>query len=499
MSKTAVLSAAGEAVAQTVDVCVIGAGFSGLGMAIQLLREGKRTFVVLEKAAAVGGTWRENTYPGCACDVSSQLYSFSFAPKPDWSRMFPTQPEIRAYLEECTDRFGVRRHIRFNAQVLRASYRDARTESHPWQITTADGHQIYAKALVLGMGGLHHPALPAWPGRDCFRGASFHSALWQHDVDLTDKTVAVIGTGASAIQFIPKIQPRVRNLLLYQRTPPWIIAKPDFAVPKSAIRLFAKAPLTQKAARLAVWSRNELLGLAFYKSQLSFVGERLARSHLAAQVADPALRKRLTPDYRVGCKRVLISNDYYPAVTQPNVTLISETVREVVPDGIVSEDGTRRFADVIIYGTGFRTMDILSPAEILGRDGRSLNADWNGSPEAFLGITVAGYPNLFLLMGPNTGLGHNSMIYMIESQIAYVMSALQTLERKGARTLEPKLDVQRAFNARLQTRLQSTVWESGCKSWYKGGGGKNYAIWPGPTLEYRLRTRHVNDADNTFL
>ncbi len=479
-----------------VDVCIVGSGFSGLGMAIHLKREGRRSFVVLEKAASVGGTWRENTYPGCACDISSHLYSFSFAPKPDWSRMYPTQPEIRDYLEDCATRFDVRDHMRFHSRVERADY-DA--VARVWRVKTADGSTITAQALVSGMGGLHKPQFPDLPGLDKFKGPAFHSALWDHSVDLTGKTVAVIGTGASAIQFVPQIQPKVKALHLYQRTPPWIVPKQDFEMADWTKKMFATVPVTQGALRRYVWTRNELLGLGFINSKGDHPGEKLAREHIAAHIPDPALREKLTPTFKFGCKRVLISNDYYPAVAQQNVELVTQALQRINAEGVVTSDGSLREADVIIYGTGFRPFDVLNPTVITGRDGRILNDDWKKHPEAFLGITVSGYPNFFMLMGPNTGLGHNSMIYMIESQIQYIMDALRMLDARGVRAMDVKADRQKAFNTELDQRLGGTVWSSGCKSWYMSADGKNPAIWPGLTGEYRKRTKKVDEEDYAFL
>ena len=479
-----------------VDVCVIGSGFSGLGMGIHLKREGRRSFVILEKAGAVGGTWRENTYPGCACDVSSHLYSFSFAPKPDWSRMYPTQPEIRDYLEACATKFGVRENMRFHTRVDRADY-DA--VARVWRVKTASGSTIAARALVSGMGGLHKPLLPDVPGLDKFKGPAFHSAQWNHGVDLAGKTVAVIGTGASAIQFVPKIQPLAKKLMLFQRTPPWILPKRDPEMSGWMKSMFAAAPATQEALRRFVWARNEVLGLGFINAKGEHPGEKIARDHFAAQVPDAALREKLTPTYKLGCKRVLISNDYLPAVSQSNVELVTQNVQRVAAEGVVTSDGSIHEADVLIYATGFKAMDVLNPTVITGRDGRVLNDDWKSHPEAFLGITVSGYPNFFMMMGPNTGLGHNSMIFMIESQIQYIMDALRLLDGRGVRAMDVKADRQKTFNAELVERLGGTVWTSGCRSWYMSADGKNPAIWPGLTGEYRRRTRKVDEEDYAYL
>lgn len=476
----------------TVDVCVVGTGFSGLGMAIRLEREGKRSYVVLEKAESVGGTWRENTYPGCACDIPSSLYSFSFAPKPNWSRMYPAQPEIQAYLEDVATRFGVRPQIRFG-QEARAFTWDERSST--WLVETVQGLKVRAGAVVSGMGGLHKPAYPDLPGRDRFQGPAFHSARWDHGVELAGKRVAVIGTGASAIQFVPQIQPHVARLDLYQRTPAWIMPKGDRAMAEWEQSAFAAAPVVQELYRRAIWGLNEIRGLAFLKPERIGAGEDLARKHLESQVQDPALRAKLTPSYRMGCKRVLISNDFYPAVAQPNVCLITDRIAEITETGVRAADGTHREVDVLIYATGFKPMDVLNPARVVGRAGRVLNEEWGAHPEAYWGLTVSGFPNFFLLMGPNTGLGHNSMVFMIESQIHYVMEALALMEQRGKRALDVRPEAQAAFVADIDKKLGQTVWSTGCMSWYLADDGKNRTIWPGFTFEYRAGTRRVAEGD----
>lgn len=475
-----------------VDVCVIGTGFSGLGMAIRLEREGKRGYVVLEKAESVGGTWRENTYPGCTCDIPSHLYSFSFAPKPDWSRMYPPQAEIRAYLEAVTDQFGVRPNIRFGQEVTAMAWDE---RSATWTIETAAGARVRARAIVCGMGGLHKPALPDIPGAARFAGPAFHSARWDHGVDLAGKRVAVIGTGASAIQFVPQIQPKVSKLDLYQRTPPWIMPKGDRIMADWERALFAAAPLAQELYRRTIWGLNEIRGVAFLKPERVGVGEEMARKHLEAQVPEPELRAKLTPNYRMGCKRVLISNDFYPALRQPNVEVITDRIAAIEEAGVRTADGALREADVLIYATGFKPMDVLNPTRVVGRAGRILNEEWRAHPEAYWGITVSGYPNFFLLMGPNTGLGHNSMVFMIESQIHYVMEALALMDKRGKRALDVRPEAQAQFLAEVDDRLGRTVWASGCMSWYLADDGKNRTIWPGYTFQYRARTRRIAEGD----
>lgn len=481
----------GQAPEREFDVVIVGSGFSGLGMAIALQREGKRRFIVLEKADSLGGTWRDNTYPGCACDIPSHLYSYSFAPNPNWSRMYPTQPEIRAYLESVADRFGVRGAIRFNSAFEKAHWDE--TERR-WRIQTADGARFTAQALVAGMGGLHKPLIPKLPGAELFEGTVFHSAQWRHDIDLAGKHVGVIGTGASAIQFVPEICKSAAKVSVFQRTPPWILPKLDRPIAQWEQALFKAAPFSQNWMRRAIYSRCELSAVGFVNGRIS-LGEKMARHHIAAQVADPTLRDKVTPDYAMGCKRVLISNDWYPALQKPNVHLVTEPISAIEPAGVRTKDEALHDADVLIYATGFKAMDMLNPAVIVGRGGRVLNEEWQSHPEAFYGVTVSGYPNLFLLMGPNTGLGHNSMIFMIESQIRYTMSALKTLDAHAAAAMDVRRPIQDAFNAELERRMAKTVWKSGCASWYLTADGKASAIWPGYTFEYRQRIARVDLRD----
>jgi len=479
------------------DVLIIGSGFSGLGMAIALKQEGRRSFVVLEKAGEVGGTWRENTYPGCACDIPSQLYSFSFEPEPNWTRVFPPQAEILAYLKRCADKYGVRPHVAFGAEAVCAVWDEA---ARLWSVTTRDGRRFRARTVVAGKGALHRPAIPDLPGLESFAGPAFHSAEWRHDVDLAGKRVAVVGAGASAIQFVPKVAPLAERLTVFQRTPPWIVPKPDRPISEKSRARFARRPWLQAAVRSFWYWFLEKNARARLDPRLTGPSERLALKHLHAQIADPGLRAKLTPDYRLGCKRVLISGDYYPALTRPNVALETAPIARVEPDAVVTADGRRTTADVLIFGTGFQVTDqSADPLEVVGRGGRRLKDDWRGGLSAHLGITVSGYPNWFLLMGPHTGLGHNSMVYMIESQIRYVMSALKALDRRGAAALEVTAEAQAAFATEMDRKLQGTVWMSGCGSWYLDADGRNTTVWPDYTFRYRARTRALNPEDYVFL
>jgi cation diffusion facilitator CzcD-associated flavoprotein CzcO len=481
------------AAATDVDVIIIGAGFSGLGMAIALLKAGRRSFVVLERAGDVGGTWRDNVYPGCACDIPSALYSFSFDQNPHWSRMYPTQPEIWAYLKGLADRYGLTPFIRFNERLDALTYDE---DAGRWRAATARGGRFSARVAVLGMGGLSNPAKPRLNGAERFLGRLFHSAEWDRGYDLTGKRIAVIGSGASAIQIVPEIAPKVARLHQFQRTAPWVMPKPDRPMAAWEKRLFSLVPFTQTLLRGTVYCRNELLVPGFTRyPRILKRAQRLAGAHMEAAVADPALRAKLTPSYVMGCKRVLISNDYYPTLTRDNVELVVDPIDRLTETGVVTQDGAERPVDGVVLATGFTATEPMKDFEVTGPGGRSLASDWAKGPEAYLGVTVAGYPNLFMLMGPNTGLGHNSMVYMIESQIRYVMDALRLMDRKGARAMSPRPGAQAAFNAEIQARLARTVWNAGgCRSWYLTGDGHNSSLWPGFTFEYRARTRKVDAA-----
>ncbi|PCC75226.1 Predicted flavoprotein CzcO associated with the cation diffusion facilitator CzcD [Nannocystis exedens] len=475
-----------------VDVVIVGAGFSGLCMAIQLRRVGITDFVVLEKADRVGGTWRDNTYPGAACDIPSHLYSYSFEQNPNWTRAFPLQSEIQQYLERCADKYDVRRHIRFGAEVDHAEFDRA---AGRWHVRTRAGERLSARALVLGNGALHLPAYPELRGLDTFAGKTFHSARWDHGYDLSQKTVAVIGTGASAIQFVPQIAPVVQRLHLFQRTPAWVVPKPDHPIGELARRVYARVPALQRLVRNGLYWQHEARAFAFLRPKVMRLVEPLARKHVQRQIADPGLRARLSPDYRMGCKRVLISNDFYPALTRPNVELVTDPIDRVEPTGVRTQDGALREVDAIILGTGFRATEYLSAVRIVGVDGQELNERWRGQPETYLGITVSGFPNLYLLMGPGTGLGHNSMIFMIEAQVRYALQCIATLRDRNLRMLDVRPEVQTAFASELYERLGRTVWSSGCKSWYQTADGRAAALWPGFTVSYWLRTRQLDLRD----
>jgi cation diffusion facilitator CzcD-associated flavoprotein CzcO len=467
------------------ETVIVGSGFSGIGMGIALRRAGRHDFIILEKAADLGGTWRENHYPGAACDVPSNMYSYSFEPNPGWSRTYSPQAEILAYIRGCADKYGVTPHLRYNSELIEARWDDA---GQMWHLATRNGDRYSCRFLVSGIGGLSRPALPKVKGLEKFKGAMFHSADWNHDVDLGGKTVAVIGTGASAIQFVPQIQPKVGRLVLLQRTPPWIIPKVDVAIDSRVQQVFRKLPLAQRLARNSIYWISEAFGLGFVNPKLMFGVEAMARKHLKDQVRDPVLRNKLTPRYAVGCKRVLFSNNYYPALAQPNVDVVAAGVKEVKAHSIVDANGEEHDVDVIICGTGFDVQDPLGPLHIYDEDGKEFHE--RGSMSAYLGITAPKLPNLFFLLGPNTGLGHNSIIFMIEAQIAYIMKCLDEMDRRGAGALEVSEHAAREFNADIQRQLKKMVWSAGgCSSWYLNEKGENNTLWPGFTWKYWLRTR----------
>lgn len=474
-------------------IAILGTGFAGLGLAIRLKAEGEDDFVVLERSTDVGGTWRDNTYPGCQCDIPSHLYSFSFAPNPDWSRLFPTQPELWDYLRGCADRYGVRPHIRFGHEVQGADW----DEAHGfWRITTPQG-EITARVLVSGQGGLSEPRLPSIPGIESFEGAMFHSARWDHDHDLKGEKVAVIGTGASSIQFIPKIAPEVSSLTLFQRTPPWIMPHPDRPIRSWEKRLFRRFPVTQMLFRAGIYSFFESRVFPFTKKpDLMKAGERIALRHMEKQIPDdPALRAKLTPGYRMGCKRILMSDTYYRTLAQPNADVVTESITEIGPRHVMTADGTRHEVDTIILGTGFYVADMPFTEWVRGRGGKSMAEVFGGSPQAYLGTTVAGFPNLFLLTGPNTGLGHNSIVYILESQFNYVLDALRQMKAKRVGVLEVRAEAQERFNDEVQDAMKDTVWTTGgCASWYIDRNGLNTTLWPGWTWDFRRRTRRFDPA-----
>lgn len=466
------------------EVLVVGAGFGGLCAAIQLGRAGRQV-VVLERADNVGGTWRDNTYPACACDVPSHLYSLSFAPNPEWTRMFSPQPEIYAYLRKVAEDFGVLEKTWFGTELLEASWEGTR-----WHLRTSAG-ELTADAVVLGTGGLSAPKVPDLPGLDSFAGKAFHSAEWDHDHDFTGERVAVIGTGASAIQFAPEVAQTAGHLTVFQRTAPWILPRQDRAIHPIERWLFRRLPFLQKLTRGRIYAIRETWVLGFRRPAIMGRPERMAKAFMAKHIEDPQLRKRLTPLYRLGCKRVLLSNTWYPMLNQPNVALVTDPITAVTANGVVTSDGATHEVDTILLGTGFSVTDHPIGHVIRGKDGRTLAETWARSGmRAHDGLTIPGFPNLFMLTGPNTGLGHTSVVFVIERQVEHIVRALQAMRTAGVTAIEPRADVVEAWNARVQRGLAGTVWNAGrCSSWYLDGNGRNTVLWPTFTFTFARELR----------
>ncbi len=471
-------------------VVIVGAGFAGLCMAIRLKQAGIESFTIVEQADEIGGTWRDNRYPGAACDVESHLYSFSFEPNPNWTRTFASQPEILRYLLHCTEKFELRPYIRFGTTVKRAVFDD---RAACWTLETAEGETIQARAIVLCCGGLSRPAHPEIEGLGAFEGSLFHSARWDSSAAVEGKKVAIIGTGASAIQIVPAIAPQVEKLFVYQRTAPWILPKPDRPITNLGRAVFAHVPILQRMHRWAIYWQREALAVGFVVwPAILRIAQLMARRYLARGVADPNLRAKLVPSYAMGCKRILPTNDYYPALTRSNVELVTEPIECVRPHSIVTRDGKEYAVDIIVLATGFRASEPVAPFEIVGRHDRRLDEAWSTGAEAYLGTTVSGFPNLFFIVGPNTGLGHGSMVFMIEAQVRYILSSMQTMHAQEIEIVDVRPEVQREYNERLRARLRRTVWASGCHSWYLTRDGRNTTLWPGFTFEFRLKTRRFD-------
>ncbi|WP_330347178.1 flavin-containing monooxygenase [Streptomyces sp. NBC_00582] len=474
---------------RSVEALIIGSGLSGIGAAVALRRAGVRDLVLVEKADDLGGTWRDNTYPGCACDVPSALYSYSFAPNPEWTRAFAGQPEIRAYLRDTAAAYGITPLIRFGTEAIRARWdpREAR-----WRVETTRGPYL-ARFLVAAAGPWHEPLLPDIPGLADFPGEVFHSARWRHDHDLTGARVAVVGSGASAVQFVPAIQPRVARLHLFQRTAQWVLPKPDHHVPHAERRLLRSLPMAGRALRGAEYAALEALGIGFRHPSLLRAVQKVGALHLRASVRDPRLRRALTPDYTLGCKRLLLSNTYYPALTRSNVTVHPTAVRAVDGHRVIGADGSTADVDTIILGTGFHILDMPIAGRVVDADGVSLDDHWKGSPDAYLGTTVTRFPNAFLLLGPHLGTGHSSAYTILEAQLAHMTGAIRHLRATGRTTLEVRPEVQAAFGAEVQQALPSTVYNAGgCSSYYLDGNGLNSFSWPWSTGRLRRRLAHFD-------
>lgn len=464
------------------NVLIVGTGFGGLCAAIALKRENKRSFLILERADEIGGTWRDNVYPGCACDVPSHLYSYSFAPNPNWSRMYPTQAEIKQYLQVVARKFEVLPHVRFGRTMCAARF-DA--ERGIWHVDTLEGESFAGRTVILATGGLAKPLTPKLPGAEAFGGKHMHSARWDSSYDFTAKRVAVIGTGASAIQIVPEIAGLAEQIYVFQRTPPWVLPKPDRAMKLWEQRLFRWLPFTQHWLRERIFRCNESLGELIVGTRDVAQAESLAMRYMKEQVFDPELRAKVTPNYRLGCKRVLFSNDWYGSLQAPNVELVTAPIERVNDHSISTTDGALRKVDCIIYATGFDVHGI-SRAPIIGLDGRNLSEVWREHREAYRGCSVAGFPNLFFIIGPNSGTGHNSLIYIMECQVRYILALLRALDRKRAKWVQPRAQAQRVYNEELQEKLATTMWTQGhCRSWYQDASGRVTTLWPGLLTDYR--------------
>jgi cation diffusion facilitator CzcD-associated flavoprotein CzcO len=490
---TAAVPRAGAA-ADEFPIVIIGAGFAGIGSAIQLLRAGIRSFTIFERAGEVGGTWRDNTYPGAACDVPSHVYSFSFEQNPNWSRRYAESGEIQAYLLGLVDKWQLRDHLRLNTEIHEARFAEA---TGSWTLTTGEGERVEARVVLSGVGGLVDPSLPDIKGIESFGGECFHTARWNHEFELTGKRVGVIGTGASAVQVVPSIADQVEKLSVFQRTAAWVVPKNDKVYSESTKKRLARHPALLELSRLAKYWSSEAFGpLVFLDSKrLSAIGEKGSLMHLRDQVKDPELRRKLTPDFQFGCKRILISDEYWASFERENVDLVTEPIEEIRYEGVATKDGQVHELDALIFATGFALGLAAAPFPIIGRGGKSLDDVWRRGANAYKGMTVSGFPNWFIMMGPNTGPGHTSVIVYTEAQIAHAVQAIKAMMAEDIKFVDVKQDVQDRYNARLQGRMKHMVWNSGCKSWYLSEDGGNHSLYPGFAAEYVARANHWKRSD----
>jgi cation diffusion facilitator CzcD-associated flavoprotein CzcO len=478
---------------ERVDVAIVGAGFGGLGLGVRLRDAGRTSLAILEADEGLGGTWRVNTYPGVACDIPSHLYSYSFAPRADWTRRYPSQPEILGYLEQVAEERGLRPHLHLGTSVTAARFEPDRDR---WRLSLEGGDELEARVLATACGQLRIPHLPRFPGLEDFEGAWWHSARWDHDFDLRGKRVAVVGSGATAIQVVPELAKVAARLHVFQRTPPWIIARHDRPYARAERRLFAAVPAWRRLYRSLLFWRQEAFFLGFRPDSLpSKLLTRMARWRLESQVEDPQLRAALTPTYPIGCKRVLVSDDYFPVFNEPQVELVTSGIERFVPAGVRTRDGRERGLDAVVFATGFDSQALVAPMRVENGDGRTLDEAWRDGPYAHLGLTVPGFPNLFLLYGPNTNLGHNSIVFMMEAQIAHVLGCLDELDRRNARRIEVRPEALERFDRRAQARLTSSIWSQGCTSWYKNDVGRITNNWPGFATEYWHSVRRPRARD----
>lgn len=470
------------------QVGIVGAGFAGLVAALRLKKSGRDSFVIFERASEVGGTWRDNIYPGCACDVASPLYSFAGEPNPDWSKQYSEQPEILNYIKGVVDKRGLQKHIRFNADIVEAKFM---TEEGCWLVSDRQGKRCRVAVLLLAMGPLNRVHIPQFEELQKFSGKHFHSAQWDSSCELKGKKVAVIGTGASAIQIVPSIAPKVSQLTVLQRTPAWISFRNNKKVSAFSKYLYRRFPRLQKLHRDAIYWTNEFIGLGFIgNKRVNSLMAWLSLRKLIKEVKNPEIRKKLTPNYMIGCKRILRSDDFYPTFNRPNVSLVTDCIKHFTEKGFVTEDGQEHQLDAVIFATGFVAADINFYTKVIGREGQDLTEEWKKKgAEAYLGTTVAGYPNLAIMLGPNTGLGHNSVILMMEAQMNYIMQYLAYLEKNGEGSyLDVKKTIQQVYNKRIQSQFKGTVWTSGCHSWYMNAQGKNTTLYPRLPLDFRKET-----------
>jgi cation diffusion facilitator CzcD-associated flavoprotein CzcO len=468
------------------NVAILGTGFGGICTALRLREQGENDFLLLEKAASVGGTWRDNTYPGAACDVRSHLYWLSFTERPEWSKTYCDQPEILRNIELLVEKSGLTPQIRFNTEVIDATWDE---EALLWRIRLSTNEIISARNFVPAWGQLNRPSFAGIEGRANFKGALFHSARWQHYVPLKGKRVACIGVGPSAAQFIPEVAKQAGQMTVFQRSPNYVVPRLDRPYTADEQRIFHAVPATRDASRKMIFDDHE----SWYDAMRQNTPKAaeftaMARAQLESQVADPVLREKLWPDYPIGCKRIIIADDFYPALVRPNVTLETTGIVGVEDKGIRTKDGQLHEFDVIIFGTGFETETLLGVADIKGRGGKSLRETWKPVPEAYLGINVSGFPNLYILYGPNTNLGHNSILNMIEAQVDYALRAMKAAKEHGVQALDVKPPVMAEFNRQLQKDLQGTSWAGSCTSWYKHADGRISNNWSGNVVDYRART-----------
>lgn len=483
-----------QAAAAHYQVAIIGAGFGGLAMAIRLLQRNIHNFLILEKSNEVGGTWRENQYPGAACDVQSHLYSLSFAPKTDWSKRYADAPEIFQYIQDVMQQFNLRKYCQFNSEVVHTEYHE---KECLWHVTLKDGRQLSCQYLIFASGPLHVPQIPHIKGIEKFQGKVFHSSQWDHQYDLNGKVVASIGTGGSAIQYIPEIAPQVKQLYVMQRTAAWVIPRDERKYLNVEKKLFKQADWFRKLHRARLYWSNESRAIPIMQPSVMKYTQKLAEAFIRFQVKDKQLAQKLTPDYIMGCKRILVSNKYFPTFNRDNVELVTDAILELTADSIITKDGKIRKIDCLIYGTGFITDPriYLQPFSCLGEHGVELKQAWKDGAESYYGISHKGFPNLFQLLGPNTVLAHNSVIFMIEAQVDYILQMMDLVTQSQSNAIVVKDQVQDQFNQDVQDMLNNTVWQSGCVSWYQQDGGKNFALWPTYTWKYWLKTKSLHPSD----